>query len=202
MGSRWGVLVALLALLATTGCAGSEVSPVAVPVFVPDAGTDGGADPASVDPFGCPQLLPHGEVEALLALPIDALTLRQIEYAPDPAIGRTSRVGCRYQRVGADGALQATMTVGEFHDAAAARAQWELNSRAQQQGRPSHDHMLGAVPAVLVEQDDGLELIAVHGPRTVTVTLAGTAVAVPGTEPTELITDLARRALARLPPPG
>lgn len=200
MGSRRCLPVVLLVLL-MAACTGPEVPPVAVPSFVQDASPDGGAT-APADPFGCPQLLPHGEVEALLALPIGALTMRQIRYPADPEIGRTSRVGCRYQRVGADAALQATMTIGQFRDAATARAQWELNSRAQRQGRPSHDQMLGAVPAVLVEQDDGLELIAVHGPCTVTVSLAGTAVAVPGTEPLELIIDLARRALARLPAAG
>ncbi|MFR9804474.1 ANTAR domain-containing protein [Pseudonocardia sp. RS010] len=178
-------------LFAAAACAGPEPAPVAVPVFVPSPITGAEALSGLARSGSCEAVLPPGEVEALLALPIDSITLRETRYPPEPEIGRDARIRCQYSRAGSagqggagqGGLLQLSTTLARYRDADAATQQWRLNTDAQRRGRPSQDTQLGTAPAVFVEHPDGQELIVNGEGVTVTITVFDTTAQVPGRGP-------------------
>jgi hypothetical protein len=166
-------LLAVALALAIGGCGTSEAEPTAVPTF-PTAAEQGpattAADDGRVIPADCGRILGAPDLEAVMGLPLGSVAVRTTIGVPQPAVGRTERVSCRYTRVGDGGGrplLDANATA--YRDAAAAAAQWQVNVRAESGER--RDVQLGSAPAVLFEKRGQAVLMLAHSTSNLTLVL-------------------------------
>jgi hypothetical protein len=200
----WAAWCAVIAMGAV-GCASGPVV-VPVPSFPTSSPTSTSAPPTReaghLLPADCEQLVGRGELSALFALPLDSVTVQTVQGTPSPSVGRLERVTCTYtvsrpapqpvQGV----ALQ--MTIGTYQDAGAAHDQHERNVADQRAGASSSvEPDLGAAAAALV--DHPAETVLLTSFDTITLDLDLTRRPGP-LPPADLLTDLARRVLARLAP--
>lgn len=195
------LLVGLLCLLVSSGCAAPATETTAVPTFA-SAAASGSAGPDGTDrtgalPTDCADLISTADLGALLGLPLDTVSVRTTIGIAEPSVGRTERVACRYS--GASRGTLLDLNVARYVDAAAASKQWATNTSVESGDR--RDLAIGAAPAVLFDRaresvlmvtfdDDTLTFVLPEGPR-------------PGDRPRgEVLVDLALRVLPAVGPPG
>jgi hypothetical protein len=178
---------------------------VAVPTFPPPpAATSTPAAPPQETglPVDCEELVAHAELAALFGQPPDGVAVRTVLGQPSPAVGRLQRVDCTYilsdpaapQRPG----VVLRMTVGLYRNGAAARDQHERNVADQRAGAAgSTQPPLGGVAATMVQRDAEDVLLTSYGRLTLDLDLPHRPHPL---LPADLLTDLARRVLARLGP--
>lgn len=195
------LLLGLLCLLVSSGCAAPATEPTAVPTFAAatengSAGPDGAVRTGAL-PTDCAALISTADLGALLGLPLDTVTVRTTIGIAEPSVGRTERVACRYSGPSRDTLLD--LNVARYVDAAAASKQWGTNTAVESGDR--RDLAIGAAPAVLFDRaresvlmvtfdDDTLTFVLPEGPH-------------PGDRPRgEVLVDLALRVLPTVGPPG
>jgi hypothetical protein len=174
----------------------------AAPTTAPQPAPDAGRLPAD-----CEQLVGHDELPGLFGLPVDSVTVRTVRGMPSPSVGRVERVDCTYTVTApAAPGLQGVvlrMTVGRYHDVAAARAQHDRNVADQRAGTSvTTQPDLGATAASMVQRGAESILLTSYGTVTVDFDLMRPPGPLP---PRDLLTDLVRRVLARpttQPPDG
>ncbi|WP_433507967.1 hypothetical protein ACQP04_16805 [Pseudonocardia halophobica] len=195
-----GRVVAMLAvglgvLTACSTATGEESLPV--PTFTESAAAGSGAGPTKIAlPDDCASLLGADDLGALFARPIGSTALRTIRGVPEPSVGRTERIGCRYSASGQGGGnTLLDINIGRYGDAAAAKRQWQLNTNAERSDGQSRDLSIGAAPAVAVERGTETVLAVVYGVDTLTFVLPAAARA-PGA-PVDRLVDLALRVLPK-----
>jgi hypothetical protein len=143
------------------------------------------------------------ELTALFGLPMASVAVGTVLGSPSPSVGRVERMSCTYTVFGpAAPQLQGVilrMSVGAYSDAAAAHDQHGRNVADQRAGASSSAQPeLGSAAATLVQHgdEDSVLLVSVDA-----VTLDLDLARRPGPlTPADLLTDLARRVLARLTP--
>jgi small subunit ribosomal protein S1 len=120
-----GAAVLTAAALLVAGC--STPPPVTpVPDFAMPSATGQVAAPGAPDgsiPTDCNGMLAVGDLNALLGLPIGSVSVRTTLGVPEPSVGRTQRVACRYSLTPAHGSLL-DLNAARYADAAAAAKQW------------------------------------------------------------------------------
>lgn len=195
-------LILIVVLSACATAAGDDVG-TPVPSFGgPTSTVD--APPATEDPGlpdDCERILPASELGALLGQPVDSVTSRTTIGVPEPSVGRTDRVACRYATVGQVGGRPGAglfdVNSAHYTDPAAAVAQWRTNAAVED--GPARELAIGAARAVLVERPDTSVLMVVHEISTVTLVLP---VRVDDRDPQDTLVDLALRVLPRVSGPG
>lgn len=187
--------VGLGVLTACSTATGEESLPV--PTFTESATAGSGAGPTKIAlPDDCGSLLTPDDLGALFARPIGSTALRTIRGVPEPSVGRTERIGCRYSASGQGGGnTLLDINIGRYGDAAAAKRQWQLNTNAERSDGQSRDLSIGAAPAVAVERGTETVLAVVYGVDTLTFVLPAAARA-PGA-PVDRLVDLALRVLPK-----
>ena len=193
---RVPVALAALLVLGSVACGGPP-EPVVVPVFPAAITTVAAVGDRATDPT-CEDLLPVEEVQAVLGLPVDGVAVRSVDGVPAPSVGHLARVTCRYAVVDPAWPVHGEVLVvvaAQFVDDAAARAQSARNVADLAGTSPSAPVPMGAAAAVQVGGAGGHDLLVAYGRGTVDLTLAGGA-GLPG-PPADVLTDLARRVLAR-----
>jgi hypothetical protein len=159
--------------LAITACGSSDWEPTAVPTF-PAPAADGGpatgsGDDGRIIPADCGRILGAPDLEAVLGLPLGSVAVRTTVGVPQPAVGRTERVSCRYTRVGDGARPLLDVNATAYRDPAAASAQWQVNVDAESGER--RDVPLGAASAVLFEKGGQAVLMVAHSTSNVTLVL-------------------------------
>ncbi|MHA6794123.1 hypothetical protein ACVGVM_11535 [Pseudonocardia bannensis] len=197
------VLFLSIVVGATAACGGGAVgSPeLPVPTFAdPSAvAAAGSADSDGALPDDCGRLLSVADLSALFARPIDSVTVRTVRGVPEPSVGRTGRVGCRYSGV-ADplkGSTLLDLNVGRYTDAAAAAKQWRVNSAAERASEGNGREVpIGSAQAMIVERRDETVLMVAYGIDTLTFVLPRAAT---GPRPAaDTLVDLALRVLPQV----
>lgn len=199
------VMAVVLALAMVTACSG-PASSTAVPTFPsPAAAGDGsplaGSDQGAV-PDRCEPLLGTADLGALLGLPLDSVELRTTVHVPQPAVGRTERIACRYTGAGSVKGTLLDLDVSAYADPRAASEQWRVNVESEDGER--REVPLGSASAVLVERPREAVLRVVHGASNLTFLLPDRPLPV-GRSPADTLLDLALRVLpvvAPAPAPG
>jgi hypothetical protein len=187
------VLTALLVLL--TGCS-SGVEPTAVPTF-PTPAQQGGpsgvaADGSGAIPDDCNRILGVGDLEALLGLPLASVAVRTVVGIAEPSVRRTERVSCNYTGGPVRGRALLAINASAYVDAAAAAAQWRVNSAAETGER--REVPLGSASAVLVERRDEAVLLVAHNATNITLVLPDQPLP-GGRSPGDVLVDIALRVL-------
>jgi hypothetical protein len=204
---RWSVVAACGAVLLAGVACGAPPSAVPVPTFqaaspapttTPPLGPgDGGL------PTDCEEIVGHDELPALLGLPMDSVTVRTVLGVPAPSVGRLERIDCTYTVTDPDTSPRGVvlrMTVGRYRDEVTAHDQHDRNVADQRNGASgSAEPDLGAAAATLVQRDARTVLLSSYGALTVDLDLAKRPGPLP---PRDLLTDLARRVLAKVPSAG
>ncbi|TQM37243.1 hypothetical protein [Pseudonocardia cypriaca] len=166
-------LLAAALALAIGACGTSEAEPTALPTF-PTADGSGpaatAADDGRVIPVDCGRILAAPDLEAVMGLPLGSVAVRTTVGVPQPAVGRTERVSCRYTRAG-DGGGRALLDINAtaYRDPAAASAQWQVNVKAESGER--RDMPLGSAPAVVFEKRGQAVLMVAHSTSNLTLVL-------------------------------
>jgi hypothetical protein len=202
---RWpGAAVSGVALLVgVVGCGSPPM--VAVPTFPAVSPTVTTAPPpepgAGHLPTDCELIVGHDELPALLGLPVDSVTVRTVQGVPSPSVGRLERIDCTYMvtdpGVSPPGVVL-RMTLGKYVDVAAAHDQHDRNVADQRGGASaSAQSDLGAAAATVVQRGARTVLLTCYDAITVDLDLAQRPWPLP---PRDLLTDLARRVLARVTP--
>ncbi len=197
-------VLSLLILVGTTaacggGAAGSPELPIPTFAEPSAAAAAGSGTPKGALPDDCGRLLSVVDLAALFARPIDSVTVRTVRGIPEPSVGRTGRVGCRYSAVAgpSTGDTLLDLNVGRYADAAAAAKQWQVNSAAERASEGnSRDVPIGSAPAVLVERRAETVLMVAYGVDTLTFVLPR-----PATGPrsaADTLVDLALRVLPQV----
>src|SRR3954452_12514424 len=208
-GGQRPVVAACFAVLVAgaTACASAPVV-IPVPTFPADGPTPTTTrSPASSTgprlPTDCEALMGGDELTALFGLPVASVAVGTVLGAPSPSVARVERMSCTYTVSGpVVPQLQGVilrMTLGAYSDAAAAHDQHERNVADQRAGASSSAQPdLGSAAATLVRRgDEDNVLLASLDDVTLDLDLARP----PGPlTPADLLTDLARRVLARLAP--
>lgn len=191
-----------LSLASLTGCAARPKAEVPLPAFPASAAPEPVARILYDGLPSCDALLPVAELEAVLGLPLDEVAVTDVRDVPAPSVGRLQRTTCTYAGTDATGPVRGVvleLTAGRYGDAAAARAQRDRNAAARADG-PGRPVVLGAALGSEHAPDGGAELLLAHGGFTLELLLpAGVADRRGGAD---VLTDLALRALARLPVEG
>jgi hypothetical protein len=153
-------------------------------------------------PLDCEEFVGHDEIAALFGLPLDSVSVRTVLGRPSPSVGRLERVDCVYTLAGAAGPNRAgvvvRVTAGRYADGAAARDQHERNVADQRTGaagwtRPE----LGEAAAAMVRRGGENVLLTSYGALTLDLDVPDRPHPL---DPVDLLTDLARRILARIVP--
>jgi hypothetical protein len=170
----------------------------AVPTTTPTSGPGDGRLPTD-----CEQIVGHDELPALLGLPVDSVTVRTVMGVPAPSVGRVERIDCTYTVTDPDTSPQGVvlrMTLGRYRDEVAAHDQHVRNVADEQDGASgSAEPDLGGAAATLVQRDARTLLLTSYDAITVDLDLAQRPAPLP---PRDLLTDLARRVLARVKSAG
>lgn len=204
-GRAGAVLAALTSalLLGAAGCGGPQDPGTPVPTFLPPPGTSAAAGgegrPADGSiPTDCAGMLPADDLNALLGLPLGSVGVRSTIGVPEPSVGRTERVACRYAGTADGQGTLLDLNVARYTDADAAERQWATNTGVESGER--RDVPLGAAKAALFERaretvlmvtydDDTITLVLPEGPRPAGATRA------------DVVVDLALRVLPTVGPP-
>jgi hypothetical protein len=197
-------LAALGLVFAVAGCGGPSTGSTALPTFAASTAQSGvtraGLDEGAL-PDDCERLLKVAELNALLGLPLDTVTVRSTLGIAEPSVGRTERVACRYSAKGggsAQGRSLLLLNAAAYTSPDAALQQWRRN--ADIEDGVHRDLPLGKAGAVLVERGGEALLSVVYGPATLTLILPDQPL--PGDRPrTEALVDLALRVLPAVVPP-
>jgi hypothetical protein len=187
-----------------TGCGGPATGSTALPTFAASTAQPGttraGLDEGAI-PDDCERLLKVAELNALLGLPLDTVTVRSTLGIAEPSVGRTERVACRYSAKGAgpaQGRPLLLLNAAAYTSPDAAQQQWRRN--ADIEDGVHRDLPLGKAGAVLVERGGEALLSVVYGPATLTLILPDQPL--PGDRPrTEALVDLALRVLPAIAQP-
>lgn len=190
-------------LLVLSACGTSAGGPTALPTFsaaTSDAGVSrAGADEGAI-PDDCERLLKAADLNALLGLPLDTVTVRSTLGVAEPSVGRTERVACRYSTKAAgpaQGRPLLLLNAASYVSADAASQQWRRN--ADIEDGVHRDLPIGSAGAVLVERGGEALLSVAYGPVTLTLILPDQPL--PGGRPrTEALVDLALRVLPSVAP--
>jgi hypothetical protein len=200
-----GVGAVLGVLLAVSGCGAADADPIALPTFPASSSTatsDGPAANEGAIPDDCERLLKVADLNALLGLPLDTVTVRSTLGVPEPSVGRTERVACRYTTKAAGparGRPLLDLNAAAYTTPDAALAQWRRN--ADVEDGVHRELPIGSAGAVLVERSGEALLSVVYGPSTVTLMLPDQPL--PGGRPrAEALVDLALRVLPAVAPPA
>jgi hypothetical protein len=206
-GPRWlarGVCSAAV-VAGVTACTSAPVT-VPVPTFDAAPPVSSSAPPTreagDLLPDSCEDLVGHDEFAALFGLPVGSVALRTVQGAPSPSVGRLERMTCTYTVSGpAPSDLQGMrlqMVLGAYRDAVAAHDQHGRNVADQRTGAASAAQAeLGAAEATAVEHGAGTVLLTRFDTVTLDLDLARRPTPLPSVG---LLTDLARRVLARVAP--
>jgi hypothetical protein len=187
-------VVALTAALLLAAACSSSPAVTPVPAFPTTAGVDEAGEPGAPDgsvPTDCNGMLAVDDLNALLGLPIGRVAARTTLGVPEPSVGRTERVACRYTLKPAGGTLL-DLNAARYTDAEAATRQWTVNADVESGER--RDLAIGAARAALFERaaetvlmvtydDDTLTFVLPEGPRP------------PGRTRADVLVDLALRVL-------
>lgn len=200
-----GASLLVLGLVLSAACGGPEVDPTALPTF-PASSSEGGAAAGDAEeglvPNDCERLLKVSDLGALLGLPLDTVTVRATVGVPEPSVGRTERIACRYtMKAGrsARGRSLLDLNGAAYTSPEAALQQWRRN--ADIEDGVHRDMPIGSAGAVLVERGDEALLSVVYGSATVTMVLPNQPL--PGNRPrAEALVDLALRVLPSVAPPA
>jgi hypothetical protein len=189
-------LLAVALALAVVGCGTSDAEPTSVPTFPASDGPGPAAstvDDGRVIPADCGRILGAPDLEAVMGLPLGSVAVRTTIGVPQPAVGRTERVSCRYTRAG-DGGGRPLLDVNAtaYRDAAAASAQWQVNVRAESGER--RDLPLGSAPGVLFEKHGQAVLMVAHSTSNLTLVLPDQPLP-GGKSRADALVDLALRVL-------
>jgi hypothetical protein len=198
------VLCGAAMVVGVAACA-SEPTVVPVPTFpqavaTPTNGPAPAREAGHSLPADCEALVGHDELSALFGLPLGSVTVRTVQGTPSPSVGRLERMSCTYTVSSpAASPLQGVVleiTAGAYRDATAARDQHERNVADERVGASRATKPdLGDASATLVERDGQSVLLTSFD----TVTLDLDLTRRPGPwSPADLLTDLARRGLARV----
>jgi hypothetical protein len=189
-------LLAAALALAMGACGTSEAEPTALPTF-PSTAESGPAATAVEDgrviPADCGRILGATDLEAVMGLPLGSVAVRTTIGVPQPAVGRTERVSCRYTRTG-DGGGRPLLDINAtaYRDPAAASAQWQVNVRAESGER--RDLPLGSAPGALFEKRGLAVLMVAHSTSNLTLVLPDQPL--PGGKTrADVLVDLALRVL-------
>jgi hypothetical protein len=152
----------LAAVLAGCGAppTGPSVPTFPDPVSASEAVGVGAPDEGAI-PDDCTRLLAVGDLNALLGLPLDSVTVRTTRHIASPSVGRTERVACDYSGQGGVRGRLLQIDASGYTDADAAEAQWRVNSGAENGTRT--ELSIGSARAVLVERRGEAVLRVVHG---------------------------------------
>lgn len=175
-----GLLVGAAIIVAACAPAGAtDTTPV--PTFAtPSAAAGGGTGLVRGDelPADCAELLSTADLGALMGLPLDSVAVRSTVGVPEPSVGRTERLACRYTGTAAAGPFRGDtlldINVGRYTDADAAANQWRVNADVEDGQRT--DLPIGAARAALFDRpresvlmvtydDDTLTFVLPEGPR-------------------------------------
>ncbi len=200
---RFGAALVII-LVSAAGCGAGAPDPTRVPTFPAAAAAatpDAAAERNGALPTDCAELLAVADLNALLGLPLDSVTVRTTIGVAEPSVGRTQRVACRYTGTAAS-PVRGTLldiNVARYVDAPAAVNQWRTNTGFESGARS--DLPIGAAPAALFDRaresvlmvtydDDALTFVLPEGPR-------------PGDRPRgDVLVDLALRVLPVVGPPS
>lgn len=189
----------LLATGLTAACAGASVGSdrLPVPTFAAPGPTGpargAGAGPAGKLPDDCARVLSADDLGALFAMPLGSVSLGTVRGVPEPSVGRTERLSCRYTGNGSPAPLL-ELNIGRYTDPISASDHWKLNSDAERAaGGVSRDVSIGSAPAVLVERGTETVLTVVYGVDMLTFVLPGNSAG--GRPAADALVDLALRAL-------
>ena len=196
-------LAALALLLVLPACGTSGTGQTALPTFAVSTSnptvTGAGADEGAI-PDDCERLLRSADLNALLGLPLDTVTVRSTLGVAEPSVGRTERVACRYATKAAgpaNGRPLLLLNAAAYVSPDAASTQWRRN--ADIEDGVHRDLPIGSAGAVLVERGGEALLSVVYGPSTLTLILPDQPL--PGGRPrTEALVDLALRVLPAVAP--
>jgi hypothetical protein len=134
---------------------------------------------------------------------VDSVSVHTVQGVPSPSVGRLERIDCTYTVTDPDASPRGVvlrMTLGRYRDEIAAHYQHDRNVADQQNGASgSAEPELGAAAATLVQRDARTVLLTSYGAITVDLDLAKRPGPLP---PQDLLTDLARRVLAKVPSAG
>jgi len=197
-------LAALGLAVGLSGCGDSAAGSTALPTFPTSTSavttSRAGANEGAI-PDDCERLLKVAELNALLGLPLDTVTVRTTLGIAEPSVGRTERVACRYATKAAgpaNGRPLLLLNAASYTSPDAALQQWRRN--ADIEDGVHRDLPIGSAGAVLVERGGEALLSVVYGPATLTLILPDQPL--PGGRPrTEALVDLALRVLPALAPP-
>ena len=194
----------MIILVSAAGCGAGAPDRTRVPTFPAAAATatpDAAAERNGALPTDCAELLAVADLNALLGLPLDSVTVRTTIGVAEPSVGRTQRVACRYTGTAAS-PVRGTLldiNVARYVDAPAAANQWRTNTGVESGARS--DLPIGAAPAALFDRaresvlmvtydDDMLTFVLPEGQR-------------PGDRPRgDVLVDLALRVLPVVGPPS
>jgi hypothetical protein len=201
----WGRGVCAAAIAGVAACTAPPVV-VPVPAFPPPSSVSTSSRPPPEEPGhqlpgDCEQLVEHDELSGLFGLPVGSVAVRTLQGTPSPSVGRLERMTCTYTASSPAPApwqgVVLQMTIGAYRDAAAAHDQYERNVADQRIGASSSvDSDLGAAASTLVARDGDSVLLTSFDTVTLDLDMARPGPLPPG----DMLTDLARRVLARLVP--
>ena len=171
--------LALTGLLAA-GCSGGDDPGSAPTTSTPARSTSGGTVSASPSPSptlalpaGCDALLPFTDLDQALGRPLFGETV-YIKGVPQPAIGRTGRVTCRYGLTrGGRGVAPVEVGVSTYKDvgSAADRVQDTVAQLRREGGSSASEATVAGVPAFVVGNRTSVTCVLAQGTRTVAVTV-------------------------------
>lgn len=172
----------------TTAPSKTKASPTPTPRPTPKA-------PARAElPTDCTLLLTHASVNKILGRTLTGHTI-YIKAVPEPAIGRTGRVTCRY---GVNGkSVPIEVSISGYRTVAEATNRVTVSVKAEQDaGAHATPTTIGHEPATITIGHHGSLLIYGTVNRTVAVTVAP---GVGGTKTAAILKDLADIVVANLP---
>lgn len=200
-GARAVVLVLVIMLCAA--CGGGPPAPTSVPTF--PVAADGSAtstgprpDEGAI-PDDCDRVISVADVVALFGLPLDSVAVRSTVGVPEPSVGRTERLTCRYSGTAGGpvrGRTLLELNVSVYTDPQAASKQWRVNADAEDGART--ELPIGAATAVLIERPGEAVLMVAYNTSNLTLVLPDGPL--PGNRPRgDALVDLALRVLPAVP---
>jgi hypothetical protein len=200
-GSLGAGLIAVV--LALSGCGAAALEQTQVPTFPRSADASSTAPTAPDDgvlPDDCARILPVGDLEAVLGMPLGSVAQRTTIGVAEPSVGRTERVACEYTGTAggpARGRTLLNVNASAYTDPNAASKQWRINADAENGGR--RELPIGSASAVLVERQGEAVLMVVNEVSNLTLVLPNQPLP-GGRPPADALVDLALRVLPAVSP--